>query len=162
MYELADEEVRNLAENLINSHYRYLSDAHISFLFREKGWKTACGKTFIGRAQKRSEIDKLLSTREDDFVIILSKPDWEIMDSRHKEAVLDHELAHCGAIVTPDGRLKWIIRKHDIEQFASILKRYDFERQRLGGLIENPPADEIIYGQPTTRMIRREEGGEEE
>lgn len=157
MYEIASDEVRDTAENLIASHHRYLADAHITYLFREKGWKTSCGKTILGKAAKRSEIDKLLGSRTEDFIIIISKPDWEKMTSRERESLLDHELYHCGAVMTPDARVKWIIRKHDIEQFALILKRYDFERQKLGGLIENPPEDEIIYGQPTSRMIRREE-----
>jgi len=161
MYELATDEVRDTAENLIASHHRYLSDAHISYLFRDKGWKTTCGRTILGKAAKRTEIDKLLSNREEDFIIIIAKPDWEKMDSREKESLLDHELYHCGAIMTNEGRIKWIIRKHDIEQFAQVLKRYDFERQKFGGLIENPPENEIIYGQPTTRMIRREEEGGE-
>jgi hypothetical protein len=161
MYELASEEVRTTAENIIMRHHRHLTDAHISYLFREKGWKTACGKTVLGKAAKRSEIDKLLSNREEDFIIMISRPDWERMNSRERESLLDHELCHCGAVVSNDGRIKWIVRQHDIGQFASILARYDFERQKLGNLIENPPDDELIYGQPTTRMIRREEGGEE-
>ncbi len=157
MYELANDEVRTMAENLATRFHRHLADAHISYLFREKGWKTACGKTILGKAAKRSEIDKLLSNREEDFIMIISKPDWDKMNARERESLIDHELCHMGAVATNDGRLKWIVRQHDIGQFATILKRYDFERQKLGELIENPPQDEIIYGQPASRMIRRDD-----
>jgi hypothetical protein len=154
MYTMADEEVTTIAQDLIGRHHSHLREAHITYLFREKGWTTTCGKTVLGKAAKRTEIDKILSPREEDFIVIVSKPDWEEMDEINRKHLIDHELSHMGVIVSEDGQtLKWIIRKHDIEEFASILARYSHKQQELGELIAHPPENEIITQQPKT--IRR-------
>jgi hypothetical protein len=163
MYTLANEEVITMANDLIGMHHAFLREAHITYLFREKGWTTTCGKTILGKAAKRTEIDKILSPREEDFILIISKPNWDEMDGDARRHLIDHELSHMGLVISDDGNTqKWIIRKHDIEEFASILSRYPARQQALGELIAHPPQNEIITQQPRTiRRFRMGDGSEE-
>jgi len=140
MYELADGEVESLANEIIDKHHRHLLKAHITYLFRDRPWKTSESRTILGRASKRNEIDKLLSPKKEDFIILLARPTWDKADLEHKKFLLDHELSHCGVMVSTDGDSKWILRRHVIEEFPENLARFEFRRKELGDLIEKPPS----------------------
>jgi len=140
MYELAEKEVEDLANEIIDKDHRHLLKAHITFLFRDRPWKTSESRTILGRASKRNEIDRLLSPKKEDFIIIVTKPSWDKMDLEKKKFLLDHELCHCGIMVTNSGDSKWILRRHVIEEFPENLARFEFRRKELGDLIEKPPS----------------------
>lgn len=96
MYELASAEVGELGQKLIEKDHRHLMEANISYLFRDSPWKTGGdGRTILGKAAKRNEIDKLLSQRKEDFIIIIPKPTWDKMSEDERRCVIDHELCHC-------------------------------------------------------------------
>ncbi len=149
-------EVEAIARDLIPRFHRHLLDgnARIAYLFRDRAWKTTSQMVILGKASKRSEIDKVLSANREDFIIIIAKPDWDKLDSPKKEILVDHELAHCGVLITNRGDQKWIILDHPIEEFPEILARHESRRQELGALIENPPL-KIISSQTPLRRSRR-------
>jgi len=155
MYELASEDVVKSAEALIQKNHTHLVDAKITILFRETEWKRGDGCTVLGKASKRNEIDQLLSERKEDFIIILVKPSWEKMTVDERDALLDHELCHCGIMVTNSGDNKWIIRDHPIEEFPENLARFEHLRKRLGDLIQNPPSP-ILVKEEKARKLRPE------
>lgn len=154
-YERGDE-VEAIARNLIPRFHRHLIDgnARIAYLFRDKAWKTT-SSVILGRASKRSEIDKFLSANREDFIIIMAKPEWDKLDSSKKEILVDHELSHMGIIVSSTGVSKWIILDHPIEEFPEILARHESKRQELGALIESPPPKILVSPEPTARRRRR-------
>jgi hypothetical protein len=154
MYSLADEEVTKMAEGLIEKWHRHLNGANITYLFRDRPWKTSESRIVLGRASKRNEIDKLLSPKREDFIIIISKPSWDTMTLDHKQQLLDHELCHAGVQVTNSGDRKWILRQHPIEDFPENLARFEFRRQELGTLIENPPSAIVTKTTSVTRRLR--------
>lgn len=162
MYEMADQEVMNIASQLIEQHHRHLLNANLSYLFRDRPWKTAGdGRTVLGKAARRNEIDKLLSQRREDFVIIIAKPRWDIMPIEERRCLIDHELCHCGAQVDTSGNRKWILRRHAIEEFPENLARFEPRRQLLGNLIAQPPSA-VITKPSSLRRIRSEGQHEEE
>lgn len=138
-YTIADE-VKIVAESLIRQYHQHLSRAKITYLFRDQAWKTRDGMVILGRASKRSKIDKLLSREQEDFIVIIGRDKWDKLNDEEKRALVDHELCHCGVIVSSSGEMKWILRSHPIEEFPEILARYEFKRQELGNLIQNPPS----------------------
>jgi len=153
MYELANEEVVTMAGSIIEEDHQHLSEATITYLFRERSWKRGDGRTILGRASKRNEIDKILSNRREDFIIILVKPRWDGMSDEERRCLLDHELCHAGVQVTNSGQRKWILRSHPIEEFPENLARFAFRREQMGSLIQNPPSP--IVSRPTgTRRLR--------
>jgi hypothetical protein len=155
MYELASEDVAKSAEALIHKNHTHLIDAKITILFRETEWKRGDGCTILGKASKRNEIDQLLSERKEDFIIILVKPTWEKMKIEERDALLDHELCHCGIMITNSGDNKWIIRDHPIQEFPENLARFEHLRKRLGELIQNPPSP-ISVKEAKSRKLRPE------
>jgi hypothetical protein len=152
-------EVEEIARSLIPRFYQHLinGNARIAYLFREKAWKTT-SKVVLGKASKRSEIDKFLSANREDFIIIIAKPEWDKLDSSKKEILVDHELAHCGIIVSSTGASKWIILDHPIEEFPEILARHESKRQELGALIESPPPKVLASAEPVRRRRIRPSG----
>jgi hypothetical protein len=149
-------EVEAIARDLLPRFHRHLidSNARLAYLFRDRAWKTTSQMVILGKAAKRSEIDKVLSANREDFIIIIAKPEWDRLDSARKEILIDHELCHCGILVTNTGVSKFIILDHPIEEFPEILARHESKRQELGALIENPPPKVLATQDPIRRRRR--------
>lgn len=70
--------------------------------------------------------------QDPDFLITLYAPYVESCPDADFCALIDHELCHCGVAVgedgapkfSRDGRPRWAIVGHDIEEFVSIVRRY--------------------------------------
>jgi predicted TIM-barrel fold metal-dependent hydrolase len=152
MYELAPKEVVDLAHAMIEKDHPHLLDANITYLFREEAWKSGDGRTILGKAAKRNEIDRVLSQRQEDFIIILVKPRWDKMNEEERRCLVDHELCHCGVMVTNSGEKKWKLRKHPIEEFPENLARFAFRRDQMGVLIENPPSAVVTKPVPSRKI----------
>jgi len=140
-WEKADESVLKMAQEIIDKYHEPLRDALIGFLFRsEPGMSN--GRTVMGMAKKVSEANKILL--ELDFIIWLSRPDWQGFEPSQRRALLDHELCHCAGDIY-DG---WKIRGHDVEEFAQIIERhglwlYDLQRAALAIQPHLPSLDKL-------------------
>jgi len=97
MYQMADQEVVEMAGQILEKDHSHLLDANISYLFRDRPWKKGDGRTVLGRASKRNEIDRVLSQKREDFIVIIAKPRWDSMTEEERRCLLDHELCHCFA-----------------------------------------------------------------
>jgi hypothetical protein len=152
MYQMADKEVVDLAQEVLEKDHRHLLEANISYLFRDRAWKKGDGRTVLGKASKRNEIDRILSQRREDFIVIIAKPRWDVMSVEERRCLLDHELCHAGVRISSSGEKQWILRSHTIEEFPENLARFSFRRDQMGVLIEHPPS--AIVTRSTTRRIR--------
>jgi hypothetical protein len=85
--------------------------AKVKYLFRLGSWSHSgdCAKT-TGKWRHLTAYD---------FVICLHKETWDILTDHQKEALLHHELSHVGHVED-----KWIVVKHDVEEFLTTFKRY--------------------------------------
>jgi Putative phage metallopeptidase len=100
-------------------------------------WKldTKCdadGRLTLGMCCRASEMQRAVA--DYDFIILLNKEVWddeEFTDDK-KLALLDHELMHAARSVDDEGeqrwdskgRRLWRIRRHDIEEFTSVVRRH--------------------------------------
>lgn len=116
-WEEASPTVLSTARDLIQKYHPSLEDAHIVFLYRSEA-AVSSGRLTIGHAQKVSLQLKVLLEGAD-FIIWVSKPDWERSSNKIREALMDRELTHC---VMDDGTAS--IRPHDIEEFHQIIDRH--------------------------------------
>ena len=123
-YQVGDT-VTRLCNDLIHNHHRHLLDAKIGLVFRSEGG-TSNGKHVLGKAQKANQMFNALAGEEYDFIIWLSRIDWEALSPQARRALLDHELCHC---VESDGN--WSIVGHDIEEFNCIIERHGFWRDEI-------------------------------
>ena len=115
-YEKADE-VKEIAKKIIFQYHPHLEGAKITYLFRDKAIKTG-GKTILGKATKCTPANRLL--HEQDFFITIAKDVWEVLTKEQKEALVDHELSHCGTNKFGN----WSLLPHDCEEFISIIERH--------------------------------------
>lgn len=106
------------AEGLIESYHPVLKSARIAFVFRSEAQKQ--GERYIlGQCTKVPA--KFQPYLEFDYIIWLSEQDYMGMDSRQREALIDHELCHCKFSIES---LSWGIRPHDIQEFSAVIERY--------------------------------------
>jgi hypothetical protein len=110
-------EVEEIARRLIAEHHPHLASAKIAYLMADK-LPPVKGRPRGGAAAKATERERLLHGY--DFVITINREVWLDLTPEQREALVDHELSHCG--VTADG--SWTIWPHDLEEFAAVVKRH--------------------------------------
>jgi len=97
------------------------------------------GHLVLGMCMRTSDLLKEFS--EYDYIILLNKEVWNDKEftKDKKYALLDHELNHCGKMLTKSGKHKkdergrycWRTRKHDIEEFRSVVKHHGVWKRDL-------------------------------
>lgn len=126
-----DEEPWALLERLVNDHHPSLSEVRFALLWRRELKPDADRKLTLGKSMKVADADKELAGY--DWKIILNKEAWGDFSSEQRAAVMDHEITHCDLAadrktceVRRDvrGRLVLRARRHDIEEFSSIIERH--------------------------------------
>ena len=122
----------DLMDALVRKHHRHLTEAKIALLWRT-GWKAdKDGRLTLGQAKKASDLSRELV--DYDFAILLNYEVWveREFDEDARKAVLDHELCHCAVDLDDHGnpreddrgRKVWRVRKHSVEEFTEIVRRY--------------------------------------
>lgn len=109
--------VEQLVKKLVERHHTHLGSAKIKCLFRDGRWSSS-RRTTWAKTYKVGDRDRHLHGY--DFVIVVNAEVWRTLDERAREALIDHELAHCG--VTENGA--WCIWPHDLEDFAAVVSRH--------------------------------------
>lgn len=127
-WEVAPEEVIEMAQGLVEKYHPDLRNANIGILFRETA-STRNGKKVLGQASKVTAKWQPLLDGAYHFIIWLAA-DWWLDEASpaQRRALLDHELQHCYML---DG-LQPKLRGHDLEEFACIIERHGFWRDDWG------------------------------
>lgn len=130
---------------LHNEDHAHLIDAQLGFLWtgvpNSRQMRTVVGQAELG--QPRATMGKWPKARAEQQIIdwFGEIPDFLItIDARYAEqcddatfcALIEHELYHCGQErdafgapkFTGDGRPKYAMRGHDVEEFVGIVRRY--------------------------------------
>lgn len=129
----APQSVLSTAQDLINQYHPWLTTARIAFVMRSESQKHG-ERYIVGQATKIA--DKMKPHFEFDFLIWLSEQDYTSMDSARREALIDHELCHCGYSLKSG---TWTIREHDIQEFGVIIQRHGLwtsELMQMGEIID--------------------------
>lgn len=101
------------------------------------------GRLILGRMKKTSELDRELAPY--DFVLLLNREHWRSLDEAFRLGLVDHELCHADQKNDPTtgdqvedahGRKLWRIRKHDIEEFAAVVRRHGFYKSDIESFAE--------------------------
>jgi hypothetical protein len=117
-------EVAGIARELIRNYHPALGEAKIVYLFRDKAPESK-GKITRGTAKKTNPIEQALTGY--DYIIWIAEDVWGEIGQKEKEALVDHELSHCGL----DENGKWTIYEHDFEGFNAVLKRHGYWKGEL-------------------------------
>lgn len=123
----------SLLGELVSDHHSHLDDNRIALAWNFSWKPDPDGRLVLGKCKKATDLDRELI--ELDFVIVLLWQFWadESVTDEQRRALLDHELCHAAEKVDPEtldpvfdakGRKVFRVRKHDVEEFAQIVRRH--------------------------------------
>lgn len=150
-------EVARIADELIPKHHDHLNrtDVEIKYFFREPAAKSR-GRLVYGQASKvggrsaflvklehaeRLEIDEPI----DFFVIEMAHTLWCGLTEPQRRALVDHELSHCDVELDEAGERKLVMRGHDVEEFADVVKRHGLWRPNVVAFTEVAKAAQLAF-----------------
>lgn len=119
-------EVEQTASRLIPLYHEMLgnSDVQIVYFFRSDIPKKG-GKLIFGVTKKIMGLNAALAECDEPFFcIVISHPAWEVLPQKHRDALVDHELCHCGIEVDEKGETRLVLRNHDVQEFSDIVRRH--------------------------------------
>tara|TARA_R110000803_G_scaffold22161_1_gene55253 strand:+ start:1002 stop:1613 length:612 start_codon:yes stop_codon:yes gene_type:complete len=113
-YEIS-EDVKKVAKKVLND---LTVHANIEYVvsYKESKW--------LGKCQLVPAIFKMLTGL--DYIIYVKADGWDALSYKQKEALIFHELEHIGwktNVKDPEFG-KWSTRRHDMEEFNSVVQRY--------------------------------------
>jgi hypothetical protein len=143
-----------------------IHQARIALAWRKELKPDVDGHLVLGKCVKASDLQRELV--DWDFVILLNREVWSTteFDRNKKLALLDHELCHAAPVLDKEtlepkydvrGRRVWRIRKHDIEEFQSVVQHHGTYKRDLEKFAEailkaknTPPLLKDISEVPTS------------
>lgn len=128
-----DDPAYKLLRDLVEKHHAHLAEAGIVLVYEHGIKKDVDGHLTWGRAKKVSPLEQQFHAH--DFVILLNAEVWAKLPEKGKRPLLDHELCHCRVKTSEGGEKTYYIRKHDLEEFNEIARRYGLWRDSLEALV---------------------------
>jgi hypothetical protein len=121
-----------LLDELVEKYHEDLRCARIALAWCTSWKRDVDGRLILGKCKRASDLDRELSIF--DFIILLNRGFWThpSVNDLQKRALLDHELHHAAVkyddagepVEDERGRRVYRIRKHDVEEFATVVQRY--------------------------------------
>ncbi len=125
-----DEFVLNTVKDLISKYHTDIATARVGVIWKEKASGDENNKV-LATAHKVTDKQHACGV-EYDFIIEIASDTWNGLDEKQRVALLFHELCHCGCETDEvSGEHKFIIIKHDLEEFRDVVERYGFWRDSL-------------------------------
>jgi len=132
-----------ILERLVAGERSDLAELNIGLAWRHDWKPDRDGLLKLGKCCKRTDLDRELA--EYDFVILLNAEVWPVLTGDLKEWLVFHELEHAQLVIDGEteepkmddrGRFVCRVRKHDIEEFTSVIERYGSEKSLLEAVRE--------------------------
>lgn len=131
------QDVFALVNDIVKKHHQELRNAKIAVAWMVGNKSDRDGRLVLGRMRKCSELDRELAVF--DFCLLLNRESWRIFSPAQRAALVDHELCHATealdknleAIEDAHGKKVYRIRKHDIEEFAAVVRRHGMYKSDL-------------------------------
>ena len=120
-----DERWREIAEGLVEREPRLAhvagSEARIAYLSSDAEKKSR-GRPVYGTCEKVPA--KWQWSRPYDFAITVFEPNVAGLDERRLERLIYHELLHIGIDLDGEGRERYSVVPHDVEDFREMVERF--------------------------------------
>lgn len=117
-FEVSDE-LKKLADTVISEQNLDVSPGRVSYLLVYPN----IAKTVAGRCIKTSK--ELSFFSGNDYLIEMSGELWDSLDDNVRYVLMTHELKHIMPVMNDKtGEWKFEIRRHDVEDFSSIIKAH--------------------------------------
>jgi hypothetical protein len=125
-YFKANKEVQDQVMDLVGKYHPDLATVveEIVVVFRDKASK-AGGQVILGTSKKVPPLANALAGEEFKFVLEIAADEWENLDSKQREALLDHLLCACRCEEDPKtGNEKLYVAKPDVTAYRENVERY--------------------------------------
>lgn len=135
-------DIAEIAAPIIEAHHPHLVGYPIRFVYREPArvlrgspcWATA--EIISGRFAHfvMTDDEKAMEGQEYGpkmFWIEVCESAWDTLTDAQRQALIDHELAHCVLEETEDGDVRMSTVTHDIEEFNAIVERHGLWHEGL-------------------------------
>jgi len=120
-FEVSDE-LRKLAETVISEQGLDINPAKVEYLLVYPN----ISKIVAGRCIKTNKELKFFSGN--DYLIEMSGELWDSLDDSVRYVLMQHELMHILPVMNDKtGEWKFELRRHDIEDFSSIIKKHGID-----------------------------------
>jgi hypothetical protein len=127
-----DNDAYQLLDEVRDKWHEDLYGAKIALAYRKRLKRDKDGILMLGRCVKISDLQHEFAPF--DFVIVLNSDIWRdtTFDKKKKMALLDHELCHAALSLDKNlerrndekGRTIYRLRRHDIEEFRSVVEHH--------------------------------------
>jgi hypothetical protein len=133
-----DKELQKFGEGVMGQfHEDKCGKATIIFAFRDPAEK-AKDRVTLAKVVKVPGMWKALGKVKADFIIIVAKKEWETLNEQKREALIDHQLCHCGVHehAKKPGKMVFEIIPHDVGEFSSVFGRHGIHCDDMIKMIE--------------------------
>jgi hypothetical protein len=119
-----------LLDELVAAFHDELVEANVGLAYNDNWKEDGDGHLRLGEMHVATDLERELNTY--DLIITLNEPALADLSIDQTRALLDHELSHAvraldshlEPIVDERGRAVYRTKKHDLEEFRDIVKRY--------------------------------------
>lgn len=121
-FEDVDKNVYDLFEVVKDEYFPELEGALFKLVFRTKR-KGSDDFLTIAEICSTGELVRFFTAEEAksedgyDYIILIDKNIYEVLEEEDKKRIIRHELRHCNVDIEKDDRSRWKIRRHTIEDF---------------------------------------------
>jgi len=116
-------DVAAIARLLIEAFHPHLEDETIVYVYREN--LTRAGEVTHGKVTQAS--GRYRERFGVDWFVDINWTSWVGMRAAARIRLVDHELSHLVEESTADGSPKIVSRRHDVEEFVEIIRRWGIE-----------------------------------
>lgn len=128
----ADENVKEMAKNLLAQYHPEVVTASFGYAFKEKASASEVEAGIIAKAKKVSPLMKIFTEDDLDFVVEIAKPLWDELSPQEQTAHLDSALCSCAVKLNEDGEEKldatgnpiFYLKQYDLQGHSEVLARY--------------------------------------
>lgn len=120
-----------------NKWHKDMYDARVGLAWRKRMKADVDGHVKLGHCSKVGDFHKEYIPY--DFVIVLNRDMWDVLEPHQHLAILDHEMCHTSLSLDKEfqrkedekGRTVYRVRKHDIEEFKSVIEHHGLYKSDL-------------------------------
>ena len=125
---------------ILDAHHQDVSDARFALAWNVCWTPDVDGRIVLGQCRRVGDLDREIVDQYD-FIIVLNRRWWEdpLVATSQRDALLDHECSHAAVkydakgepVVDERGRTVYRTKKHEIEDFISVVERHGTYKRDL-------------------------------
>lgn len=125
-YSITESEVLDMAEKIIKKYFPHLKMSDIHWVWKESDKSTYAARTYLIQGP-------VATMTPCKIMIVIHKETWEEKEESWQALLLYHEFYH---ILWSEEKARFSLLRHDIQDFAVILKQFGVEWENSDKFLE--------------------------